>query len=92
MSSNFRQSFRITIQTKWHGPTNFRGSRVTAYTCNGHRLTLSWDDALNADENHMAAAKALTANMEWDGEWVGGASADNKGYVFVNLPKNGTRD
>ena len=84
MATNFRHSYRIAILTKYVPCTNFRPSRVKAYTTNGHRLMVSWDDALNADENYLAAAKALAEKMGWDGEWIGGGT--DSGYVFVNAP------
>jgi len=46
------------IITKYLCPTNFKGSRITA-KCDAMRITLSWDHALNPEENHIAAAAAL---------------------------------
>lgn len=80
-----RQSHRVGIQTKFLGPTNCRGSRVKAYTETKLSVTVSWDHALNPPDNHARAAKALVEKMEWGGEWVGGASGDGKGYVFVQV-------
>jgi len=74
---------RQAISTKYFGPTNTRGSKVQAKSASGHRLMLEWDDALNSDENHKAAALALAEKLEWFGTWACGGTAD--GYVFVNL-------
>ena len=52
------------IQTKYHGPTNYRGARITA-TAGSNRVTLSYDHALNSDDNHDAAALALCAKLGW---------------------------
>ena len=52
------------IVTKYHGPTNHRGSRVKA-TAQVGSLTLSWDHALNSDGNHRAAALALANKFNW---------------------------
>lgn len=57
------------IFTKYQGPTNYRGSRVKAWVPDEspeHResVTLSWDDALNTDENHNAALRALCAKHD----------------------------
>jgi hypothetical protein len=72
----------IAIQTKRLGPTNHRGSRVVAFTCNGHRIVLDWADAASSDANHTAAAYELARKMGWPGKWVG---ADTEcGLVFVS--------
>lgn len=58
------------IITKYHGPTDRRGSRVSATAAAG-RVYLAWDDALNSEQNHAAAAHALAAKMEWTGPRYG---------------------
>jgi hypothetical protein len=73
---------RQAITTKYLGPTNSRGSRVKA-TASAGSVTLSWDHALDSDENHRAAALALAAKFGWDGEWIGGGL--EHGYAFVNV-------
>jgi hypothetical protein len=75
------------IVTKFHGPTNTRGSRISA-TAEAGRIILSWDHALNGSDNHMAAAQALADKMGWTREagypaLVGGALPGNAGYAFV---------
>ena len=72
---------RQSIQTKYIGPTNTRGSRVSATSASGHRLTLEWDDAMNTDDNHKAAAQALARKLDWHGVWACGATPH--GCVFV---------
>ena len=59
------------IITKFHGPTNVRGSRVSA-TAEAGKITLSWDHALNSDDNHKAAAEAFARKFNWTGTYVGG--------------------
>ncbi len=59
------------IITKFHGPTNVRGSRVSA-TADAGKVTLSWDHAKNSEENHMAAAEALARKFNWPGTYAGG--------------------
>lgn len=76
---------RQSIRTKYHGPSNYRGSRVSATSTSGHRLMLEWDDALNTDENHTAAAAALARKLGWPGDWHGGAT--DEGYCFVNADR-----
>ncbi len=46
------------IETKYHGPGNVRGSRVTA-KCERGKLTVSWDPSLNSDANHRRACRML---------------------------------
>jgi hypothetical protein len=75
------------IVTKFHGPTNHKGSRVSA-TAEAGRIILSWDHALNGSDNHAAAARALADSMGWTVEagypaLVGGALPGNAGYAFV---------
>lgn len=60
-----------SIITKYHGPTNARGSRVSAKADAG-KVILNWDHALNADDNHAAAARALACRLGWTGEYIGG--------------------
>lgn len=73
---------RQAIITKYHGPTNVRGSRVSAKAWAG-RVILSWDHALNSQDNHIAAAKALADKLAWEGKWHGGGSPDLSGFAFV---------
>ncbi len=50
------------IETKYIGPTNYRGSRIKA-TCERGSISISYDDALNSDEAHIAAADALVTKF-----------------------------
>lgn len=74
------------ILTRYLGPTNFRGSRVKAW-CQAGSVTLSWNDALDVNANHDAAAIALRAKLGWDhdsyGFMVHGALPDNTGNCYV---------
>jgi hypothetical protein len=74
---------RQAITTKYLGPTNHRGARVVAKSQAG-RMTIHWDHALDAVDNHRNAARALAEHYGWTdhGKWVAGASYDT-GYVFV---------
>jgi hypothetical protein len=64
------------IQTKYLGPGNVRGSRVKA-SCQAKSRIYEWDDALNSDENHLAAAKSLAKELGWAyGNWHGGELPD----------------
>ena len=75
------------IVTKYHGPTNYKGSRISARAEAG-RVVLAYDYALNPDENHKAAAQALAARYGWTEAngypaLAGGALPGNAGYCFV---------
>lgn len=60
------------ITTKYIGPTNFRGSRVKA-TAQAGSVTIPWDCAHNADENHRLAARILATKLGWNyAEWISG--------------------
>jgi hypothetical protein len=70
------------ISTKYHGPSNTRGSRITADDGDGNRITVSYDHSASMGaEVHSKAAIALCRKMNWDGELIAGAT--DKGYVFV---------
>lgn len=78
------------ITTRYLGPTNYRGSRVKA-TAQAGSLTIGWDDALDVEHNHDAAAKALRAKLGWDKDcypkMVRGALPDGRGNVYVFVQK-----
>ena len=63
------------IRTKYIGPGNVRGSRVKA-TAQAGSLTLGWDDALNFERSHLAAAQELALRLGWAGQWAGGCLPD----------------
>ena len=65
------------IRTKYHGPTNNRGSRISAQ-CEAGRIFVPYDYALNIDGNHKAACDALIKKLGWDNEHY----ADMVGGVF----------
>lgn len=50
------------IITRYHGPTNFKGSRYSA-RCSRGRITVSAQCELNSEQNHKAAAAALVARF-----------------------------
>ena len=54
------------IQTKYHGPTDVKGSRISA-TCAAGRVVVDYDHALNNDQNHKRAAAALLRKLGWVG-------------------------
>lgn len=80
-----------SILTKYHGPTNTRGSRISAVTEAGHRLSISYPHELSGEDVHRKAAVALCRKMGWSGcgTLVGGA-IHGGGYVFSFLPSGCT--
>ena len=53
------------IRTVYCGPSNVRGSRITA-TATAGRITVGYNYALaNGLENHRAAAEALISKLGW---------------------------
>lgn len=76
------------IATKYFGPTNFKGSKIKAYSEAFPRgMFVSWDHALGVEENHDAAARAFIKAKGWEGVWVRGGSADSKGNVYVCITR-----
>lgn len=73
------------IQTRFLGPTNYKGSRVKAF-CRAGSMSLPWDNSLNSEDNHVRAAKALASKLGWTSEhyknWHMGTIA-NDDCVFV---------
>lgn len=80
------------IQTKYLPYTNFRPSRVKAW-CDAGSIIISWDHALNVEENHAKAANALAEARGWTGPAYGtlvrGALPEPaRGYAFVFAGRN----
>jgi hypothetical protein len=65
-----------TIRTRYHGPSNAKGSRYSA-ECEGGRIYVPANYALDAAENHKAAAQALLTKMRWPGEYAGGCFGED---------------
>lgn len=82
----------VAIQTKYIGPSNVKGSRVKAFTCNGVSKTISYDQGLDSRDAHFKAAMALADKCGWTREtWFkkfmlceGGVK---DGYVWVLVEK-----
>lgn len=76
------------ITTKFMPATNTRGSRIKVSYAGGKKfIYVSWDHALNVEENHKAAARVLIKKLDWvDRNWYVGTCADS-GYVFVQVPR-----
>lgn len=81
------------IVTRYHGPTNYRGSRIIGTGPSLHygdnrptRATVSWDYAGGPEESHRAAAEAVAVKLRADGWHVTIADhatlPDESGYVW----------
>ena len=69
------------IFTKYHGPTDTKGSRISASDSDGNRVSISYPYELSGEEVHRKAAQALCTKMNWKGSMVAGGHKN--GYVFV---------
>ena len=74
----------IAIQTKYLGATNYKPSRIKAWTCNGHSAVVSYDHALSNHKLHFTAVKALVEKnkLDWDISRMTYGGTDH-GYVFT---------
>lgn len=72
------------IETRYHGPTNTRGSRISASDSDGNRVSIPYPYELSGEDVHRKAAEALAHKMGWltDGMRLE-AGATKRGYVFV---------
>lgn len=70
------------IETKFFGPTNFKGSRIKA-ECAAGSVTVGYDHALNLEENHIAAAKALVAKLDWSMKEIHTGCLKSANYCHV---------
>lgn len=71
------------IVTKYHGPGNTRGSRISASDEDGNLVSIPYPYDLSGEAVYRAAADALCAKMGWTGEMVGGGIKGGYAFVFV---------
>lgn len=69
------------IVTKYHGPTNNRGARISASDEDGNRVSIPYPYELSGEAVHRKAADALCAKLGWEGKLAAGST--KTGYVFV---------
>lgn len=79
-------SARLVIVTKLLSPTANRGTRIKASTSGfgnqDRSVTIAWDHALDAKENHHAACMALMDQFNWKWEAMG-AWMDERSAVWM---------
>ena len=73
-----------TIETKYVGPSNVKGSRIIATSASGKRAIVSYDSALSSEDAHMVGVKALCAKLDWHGKLAGGHTKNGMVWVFVH--------
>lgn len=74
------------ITTKYIGPTDYKGARIRVKAEGLPSILYHWNDGLNIDANHTAAAKAFAEEHEWAGQWCGGGLPDQTGNCYVRIP------
>jgi hypothetical protein len=70
------------IRTHYSGPTDTRGSRITADDGDGNRISISYPYEMSSLQAHRKAADALCEKMEWSGPLVGGAYKNDYFWVW----------
>lgn len=71
------------IVTKYHGPTDFRGSRISVDDGDGNKVFYAHQSALSSEANHRKAAIALCTKMNWHGRLAEGHTKDGMVFVWV---------
>jgi len=73
------------ISTRYHGPTNTRGSRITA-KCAAGKVTIPYSYEFSGQQAHRIAAETLASKLGWTGQHYGklaGGQLHNGDYAFV---------
>lgn len=68
------------IITKYHGPTNYRGSRISASAGDAGKVFISYPYDKSNEYCHYEAVKALCDKLGWDYPTVWGGT--ETGYIF----------
>ena len=76
------------IETKYHGATNTKGSRISATSASGIKTYIDYPHELSGVDCHAIAAEKLARNLEWlkqedayENKYIAGGT--RSGYVFV---------
>lgn len=80
----------IAILTKFHGPTNTRGSRYSASAGGkpgggSSRILAPASHGLNPIGNRVVVARALAAKLDMRGLWIA-AGLDGSDVAFARMP------
>lgn len=81
---NDKITARAAIRTRYHGPTNFNQSRISAYRegfgdIKTQRVFVNFEYGASIEENHARAAQAFADKFLRDG-----AKIDPRGLCFDN--------
>ena len=74
-----------TIKTRYHGPTTYRGARISARQASykkGKRIFVPYCHASNPVQNHKQAAERLRDMLDWHCPMVPGDTDDGMIWVF----------
>ena len=74
----------IAIQTKYLSATNCKGSRIKAFTSNGHSCTIPFDYGLRDEKLHFIAVHAMVKmhGLAWKISTMNYGGVKD-GYVFT---------
>lgn len=78
------------IVTQYKGPTNTRGSRIVASAEGVGFIVSPYDDRLDSDGNHEAAARKLCSRQKWKGKLATGMLPDGISRVHVFVREGST--
>lgn len=76
----------MPIKSKYHGPTNHRGSRISVDFHNEYRRYYDWDFYLNPSQNHLEAIRKYLEYRNLRGRWV--YADTHTGFTVVQLRDN----
>lgn len=71
----------MKITTKYHGPTNTKGSRISATVENGKRIYMAYDYELSEVQNHDKALKLAQFKFSSPGK-VSILESTKTGYIY----------
>jgi hypothetical protein len=81
------------IETKYHGPTDTKGSRIGAVSASGIKVYIDYPHELSGVNCHAKAAERLARQLEWlmpedrfEAEYMAGRT--RSGYVFVRIVRS----
>ena len=70
-----------TITTKFHGPTDTLGARISATSTSGIRVYVGYEYGLSGNGPHDVAVIKLCNKLDWTGTFIIGGT--DTGYVYV---------
>lgn len=78
------------IETRFHGPSNVRGARISARAPDNPTVFFDYPHDLNHSQRHGWAAKEYAKLQNWPGLYIAGYMRGS-GFVYVNLGSNFSR-